>query len=308
MKMLNVLLMLTLGATTGAQGQTVKINDQVLKIQTDRQGGKLNLAMAEAAQLISDMYQGLGVGQVIARVNTAMTEIRDEVVVSSYTKRNNASLGASLLGLLSLRANYKSYNYYDVTKIITRNPEEVAQFPSRVENELNRLRSDLLKYINKNADRITLMKYLGILYFQMVNESSDANEPIYVDEFARILGLLDTLNFLGEQTVTACVATNHANWRKTDDWSAGAALRILFISLNAGGGRSSEEIHHAYTEGTCQSTVNQVQVSQGDMVWNVNLTRVDSILKEWAAVASLKVQLAPGSAPLFPTFNSPYYK
>jgi len=177
-----------------------------------------------------------------------------------------------------------------------RNPEEIARFPKKVQNDLLKLRKEIVAYINQNAESILLLKFLAITNLNLQIKLIDQGH-INKDEVEILIDRSVKMNFLGEQTVTVCVETNYGN-----ALTSGSMSGIFSASF------SHEKFAHAETE--CKSTINELSVDTRNPrdVFLVNFSMLDAKILELAKFADLKLLWTRDVTYSFPAFNNPYYR
>ena len=122
--------------------------------------------LAQAASLdmnqITAIRAEIGVGQVVQRVNSDLTEFFQEKVVETDDKRDSSrtDAAASLLGLVNANFHnlHEKNSTINTTRLLALNPEETKSFDGRKKADYEALQSYLNHYVDQNASQLLAIK------------------------------------------------------------------------------------------------------------------------------------------------------
>lgn len=287
MKTLISLFLLILGANPAlAKTNWKSFAKELNSIKKQEQEQNYLGAFSHSLSLANQLSNNLGVDKVVASTESSLHAIENEVITSSSTD----GLKFNLLGLIKFKGKRTQHK----TSWILSNPDEVAQFPTKVERDLESLKSDLNSYARDNAKSIIYLKALTAKTIQLAAKLSGEDRLRYAGYVDRLYSQSQFLTFIGVQTVLSCTTRNHGAY--TNDLSVG--LSGLLLSLNF---RDTID-HKSYTDSSCSAQVKSEMVTDnGDDYLSLE-TLIDSLYQKF----SLEL-LSDSHAPLFPTFGNPYY-
>ena len=263
---------------------------------------------------IRTIYSQLRLDKIQIQVNSAIHEIKKEVLTERQTSDSSNAYGGGLRGLLmsgSFNYNDSSKSRLDITKVISVNPREVLTQESAAVRNLSQLKGSLNNLLNQNESNLILMKELAMIQASAVQEMIDAGQDVPWETIEETFAMVREVSFIGAHTVTRCLSTKYANTMnyEKDDTSGGLKFRLLFFSLNFSGSEKNHRYHQkfAHTEKSCSSTTNVISTSEKDSVFVVNMSLLDMELEKW--ITSIEVaKTFRDQAPAFPTWGSPYYQ
>lgn len=286
-----------------------KISHRIIEVGELNRTGQFAKAEVLAAETVFSLYEKIKPGTIVATINTELTEVRKELITEhSESRKSSDGLIALFDMLLPLhRWNNEST---DITKIITLNPADVANFPLKIQSDLNTLKLNVQKYILNNLEEIFYLKYFAMIYFRTLTLTDHPNQVTSMSTFSLMKQKTNSITFGGQQYITACVKTEYANHSKSFDRGAEVSLPgILGFILPFHLGFSETETHQyfAYSESQCEASMNEIWEKNWPLV-RINLTELDNALIGWRDQAELRLQLSPDSNRFqFPTWNSPAF-
>ncbi len=301
--MLNKLIVLMFALTwtqaTSAQGVTDLLNEYLL----------VN------SQLRSH-YQKIGVGQVVAQVNTRQLAKFDEVITEKYRESSSRSSQSGMtfgFNSASSSTNYSHSSGYDSSKIIPTNPEAVANFSANERRDFGKVQQQLQSYLNKNENTIVQMLLLGTrasyLAYQLELQGLNLREEDVTDT----VEMVSNVYFLGVQNVSRCVQINYAGSKDYSQTTTGSSF-----SANAGWwahfassssythSASLEHVSHSIT--TCDASQNWARIDTSRSMQTVSVQFLSSLMREWVGALS-RHRVINKQVPTFNlTWNSPFFK
>lgn len=243
-------------------------------------------AFSQSLRLVNQLSIGLGVDKVVATTESSLHAVENEVITSS----SSDGLKFNLLGLIKFKAKRDRHE----TSWILSNPNEVAQFPTKVEKDLERLRADLNSYIRDNGKSIVYLKALTAKTIQLAAKLSVENRLRYSGYVDRLYTQSQFLTFIGVQTILSCTTRNHAGY--TDDLSVGLSGLLLSLKFK------NTTRHNSYKATTCSAQErSEMTTTGGDDLMNLD-SLIDTLYQDFSVAL-----LRDSHAPPFPTFGNPYY-
>lgn len=287
MKILMTLALLISGTNIAiAETNWRKFTTELNSIKKQEQEQNYLGAFSHSLSLANQLSNNLGVDKVVASTESSLHSIENEVVTSSTSN----GLKFNLLGLIKFKGKRTQHK----TSWILSNPDEVAQFPTKVERDLESLKSDLNSYIRDNAKSIVYLKTLTAKTIQLAAKLSNENRLRYSGYVDRLYTQSQFLTFIGVQTILSCTTRNHAGY--TDDLSVGLSGLLLSLKFK------NTTNHNSYTATTCSAHErSEITTTGGNDL--MNLDSLIDVLYQDFSVALLR----DSHAPLFPTFGNPYY-
>ncbi len=253
--------------------------------------GQYQSAALTAASTANSVAQEIGIDKTVAQVTTTLNEIRQETIVE--TKKQAAGF-SFLLGLISGSAS----SSYDVTKMITVNPEEVEGFTTKTANDFRRLQGQLKTYVKDNESALFYAKVLAAKALQLT-EKMDIDQLIAVrGTIMKSVQFIKQVQFAGTQTVNRCLTMNYVDREN----SLGIAISGLFLSLNY----SQSDVQHAHNEKSCSTSANSGITSESQWT-SPKLMSADLKISMFEKAMDLRL-VGERHAPSYPTWGSPYMK
>ena len=301
--MLNKLIVLMFALTwtqaTSAQGVTDLLNEYLL-----------------VNSQLRSLYQKIGVGQVVAQVNTRQLAKFNEVITEKYRENTSRSSSSSAsIGLSSARSSayYDHSSGYNSSIITASNPQATADFSIDERRDFGKLQSRLQTYLNKNENTIVQMLLLGtrasFLAYQLELQGLNLREEDVTDT----VEMVSNVYFLGVQNVSRCVQINYAGSKDYSQTSTGSNF-----SANAGWwahfasstsythSASLEHVSHSVT--TCDASQNWARIDTSRSTQTVSVQFLSSLMREWVGALS-RHRVINKQVPTFNlTWNSPFFK
>ena len=286
----SLLIVLSLFATleTQASGKNPKVMmEEVTGLEMTGAYQRASIIAASYANQIAD---AVGFDGVAKAIESSFTVRRREVTARSIEAKFGFSMLGGFLGSGSAKLNY------DITRIVTLNPEELKNFEELNTRNFKKLQRDLRKYVAKNANNMVYAKLLAAKSLQLAIKVDREN---LLDSYGYILRTaqrVSMISFLGTQNITTCVSTYHPKRVEQEELH----LSGLFESLDF----SMKDVQKAYTEEDCGvSTVTDSVVEFS--LNSADLMLADQNLQIYGQLLGLKM-FSETTAPSYPTWGSPY--
>lgn len=258
------------------------------KIVQLEQNGKLKSAFWTSLQLSQDLIRNLKLNQLTVQLHETFKEHRREVIQSKTS--NSANL--NLLGLIRING----HETYNVTKILTINSQELAQFERSKQKSIFKMQTLLQDYVNANHFELFYLKVALAKTVQLASRL-EGQELVQARQLLQpSIRVTQGLTFTAETEFQHCVETELAAY--TD--SVGFSLSGLLVS----GGLTSQVEHFNYTEEVCKTEVQMASLSLSE-VQSARLVYGDLALEKELRQLELKYFQTLGPQP-FLDWGSPY--
>ena len=275
----------------------------------------LNEYLLVNSQLRS-LYQKIGVGQVVAQVNTRQLAQFNEVITEKYRESTSSSSRSSLsLGFnsASSSANYNHSSGYDNSKIIATNPEAVANFGVDERRDFGKVQQQLQIYLNKNENAIVQMLLLGTRASYLAYQLELQGLSLREEELTDTIEMVSNVYFLGVQNVSRCVQINYAGSKTYNRTTADSSFAVnagwwahFAGSSNYSHSTSLEYISHSVT--TCDASQNWARIDASRSTQTVSVQFLSNLMREWVGALSRHRVITKQIPTLSLTWNSPFFK
>ena len=269
---------LSLGAQ--ARADMSQSEKWIKSVNQQESAGDFQGAALSAAQIANSIADQEQIDQVVENIQTTLHAVEQEVVTST----SSASANFSLLGLISGSADAS----YDVTKVISLNPEEQLGFSQKVADDWSQLQRELTHKLQKDELALAYMKIFAAKAVQMTAKVSLLESEGWRDYVERTAQRVGRLQMKGSQSIVSCTEFDHAETKK----QMGFSISGLLASLSFG----ALDIANAYNETNCSSEARDLAINESQM-FLPHLIGADKILSEQMKVLSLKELTNATSAP-----------
>lgn len=213
--------------------------NRLTSILTAEKNGQFFPAALDAIRASEELLNEAKVGEIVITVDSSLKEIRKEIIIEKRTQ------GASTNILFSLfTASFSSSR--DISKIITTNPEEVAQFSRKVSDDFKVLQHRLFSYIESNEMTLAYAKAYTLKAVQMALAMHREERRSLMSQIKRNVQLTQTLQFFGAHFISKCLSTDYTRIESSDSLSIGG----LFARI----GLDQSVERQPYNLTTCNST------------------------------------------------------
>ena len=297
---------------------------KVLDIIELEKKNKIAEAYRKSLELIDHVYSELKLGEIVKKVDTVLLEKRREVITESHEKTNSIDMTLGFLSFLGLGGSgERDFKSWDVTDIITDNPEEKARFDVRKQTDYEDLKRSLESYISENEAYLVLLKEIGVYVMRLATILIDKGESYQVDirDLTWAYKMTSDLYFSGDQVITRCIETSYtqkyyentktsyekgfvflplSNSESGDDQEGNLFLPVKFEETVE---NSYQVSHHPYVEKVCEKS----QVVTNKVSYEVNFSELEIFLKGWAKLAFGKKLFKFDHLDNFPHFGNSYF-
>lgn len=262
--------------------------EQVMTLEKNNQYSEAAmLALASSIKISED----IGYDQIVRTTISTLNNIQQEVVTETKSGAGKFSI---LFGLIGGSAS----GSIDYTDFITANPEEVAQFPTKVRTDFSDLKNGLRSFFDEYQQELFYSKIFMAKALQLsvkIDSGSDAELKSQIKKQAQYVS---KISFKGTHVINSCTTKKYLE--KTNGF--GISITGLLISLDL----SASENHKAYAKTECSLESHQISISEMDLGY-YQLRLAEKLLQENLRSFELK-QTVYGKAPYYPTWSSPYFK
>jgi hypothetical protein len=244
-----------------------------------------------SAQASAEILNQLRVDEIVASIDTKMTEIRNEVITHRY---NQSSGFSALFGLFTGQAQRS----WDSATIITANPDEVEGFSRKTVTDFRNLQNTLKTYVVQNEMALAYAKAFALKTAQLAARLSKEDRKNLLPMIKTSIQFSQQLRFFGAQNVLNCVETNYVN--RSSSYSAGLSSFLFSFGI------SEESSQVAHTTRDCSSSVNTTEVSES-IVISAKLSKLDHLIASYQKQLGL-LEVAEAKAEPYQTWGSPSFK
>lgn len=253
-----------------------KHQDQIRQVNKLEKSGSILDALFVAKAASEEIIANLNVGGVVSSIDSQLNEIRNEIIVSKHSSKINFSFFSLILGPVTGSASRK----WDTTKIITANPDDVAEFPTKIASDFRVLKENLVKYVRDNELALVYAKVFAAKAVQL-------STLISVEERASLRSSIHTLvqqsqlmNFLGVQSILSCVTTNYTNRSNSSSFN----MTGLFFKIGA----ESNSDYLAHSVKTCDPAISKYAEVNEMVAASANIYKADMLIKHYYKQFGLK--------------------
>lgn len=263
------------------------------KVETIRQlegAGQLSEALSLTVQEALHIYKKVGIGEVVREVNSSILRIDEEIKVQTH----RSSSEASILGIFKVRTTQS----YDVTKILTTNPQSLQRASEKAYKDFVDLQNYLYKYLEQNERALFQAKVLTAKSLSLVAKMPGGEREIYVPLVESLFSKMTHLFVSGTHRVTSCITTHYAKRSKSNS---------AFVSFLFGEGSfESSSLHHAYSETLCEAKKTSLYAFE-ESLFSVSLNWADAMMQFFAKELALQ-RVLDADKPFYPTWGSPHFE
>lgn len=216
----------------------------------------------------------------------------------------------------------------DETKWVLTHPENF-DLETKVEIDDEKLRQNLLRYIETHIEDLILLKGLAIHALHSAYEGRKTGQVLLrVEEINTIAKVAADIRFIGDRPVTYCVERHFADLSQGKAiYSSSSSVEsfipllgslpfiieipILNSMVEGSSGRSFEKRESkqiAHVESQCQSSFRKITVYPQDSIFSIDLRHLDLLLEDWTDTLTITSYFQKMKSTPKPTFGSPLLK
>lgn len=290
-KKISIVLSVLVAANVSAKVSTKKYHAVAKEIVALENAHNYVGAALKSANAANELASVLGVDSVVKSIETVFRENRQEVIVGhvDYKFSDSGSIDGSAAGAFA----FSGSGYYDMTKILTTNAEEVSLFNQKQKKDFKNLQQSLAQYVTENEEAIVLAKTFVAKSLILAEKAPLENVVSIYPYLTKTALKLSSIRFEGEQSIQNCLSMNYADTKSESTFVS----QILNFSF------SEHKVvkNFAHKETSCTVSTDEASVNSMD-----NLISIDLIIDNASQRLSLKL-LKETMAPMFPTWGSSYY-
>ncbi len=309
MKQFLIMLCLMFSPIMYGQSNASTTIEEIKEIQRLEASENFRAAYELTLRLMNSTSSQIRAGEVVASITSQLNKVWDEKIVTTTSSYDRSF---TPFGWFQFRLGPLVHSKIDITKLILRNPEETSEFPEKVNRDLEKLKKQLIDYVNQNAESLVNLKMLSIKAVQYLVLSMNQGAVYSSSDLEVIEQVSLGIAFLGEHNISTCVTTNFTDSSSSheiiDTSVLGFILRTFLPSLRPSMKVSTQNFAHTVKQ--CDSTTNKIEFNVRDekKVLLVSFTQLDHELVQWLKFGYAKVSFSQKEDIQFPTFGNPYYR
>jgi hypothetical protein len=274
MKTILLLLMVFLNANLAFSSENYKsrLENQIETLKSLENQGRYVDAILNSVSFSAHLAKDLKVDEVIKQIQSTLNEVRQEVLVQKAYSNVNVNMFYGLVNLFSFHSNF-----YNVTKIITTNSEEVSQFPEKSRTAFIDLQNSLNAYVQTNELGLAYIKAFTANALKLMLKLDYQQRMSLVNPVWQALQKALNISFYGLHHTTHCITT-HRIEKKVGGEASSDISKVFFFIPSFSADAYIEDL--PYSETTCSGNTTTTSVNESEIESPV-LMKLDQVLMSY---------------------------